>query len=225
MSKTFKAKISNLIIEIEYKDERIVTVCREYIVKDGEPDIITAFDISDDFIKNYTELYRQIADKLPEYSRAVFHGAVVSYKQNAYMFIAKSGTGKTTHINLWRKYINGVDIINGDKPILADNCKEIIAYGTPWAGKENMQKNTFAPVKAICLIKRSKENSIRKLNSQESLAAIMNQVYIPKDENALNLTMRIIDDIISTVPFYEISCDISREAAICSFKAMTGENI
>ena len=225
MAKIFLIKISDLITEIEYSDERIVKICRDYIVNSGKADIKAVFETSDDFSLNLSELYRQIAEQLPSFSRAVFHGAVVSYKQNAYMFIAKSGTGKTTHINLWRKYINGVGIINGDKPIISANGKSIVAYGTPWAGKENLQSNTCAPIKGICVIKRTKTNSIRKLNKTEALSAIMKQVYIPRNENALNLTMGIIDDIITTVPFYELSCDISREAVKCSFESMTGENM
>ena len=35
------------------------------------------------------------------------------------MFTAQSGTGKSTHIKLWKKHFGkDVDIVNGDKPIV-----------------------------------------------------------------------------------------------------------
>ena len=47
------------------------------------------------------------------------HGAVIEYEGNGYMFSADSGTGKTTHILLWRKFLGDkVKIVNGDKPFL-----------------------------------------------------------------------------------------------------------
>ena len=46
-----------------------------------------------------------------------------------------------------------------------------------------------------------------------------------KSREALNLTVKFMDSIIRLVPFYELSCDISREAALCSFGAMTNGSI
>ena len=233
MPNRVKLKIANLNIDVQFENPKISDLCRDYTVS-GE----TGSDIEVLYNKEMCEreaalsghpgapaefasIYRQIAEALPFYRRAVVHGAVVSYCGKAYMFIAKSGTGKTTHINLWRKYFSGVDIINGDKPVLAANDKEIIAYGTPWAGKEMWQKNTSAPLCGICLIKRGNKNSIKKLENDDRFSAVFNQVYMPENEDSLNLTMKIIDDIIRLVPVYELTCDISKEAAECSFNTLT----
>ena len=92
------------------------------------------------FAPEYLEtlaLLRKVAEVLPEKDGFLMHGAVIQWKDKAYMFTAPSGTGKTTHIRLWRKYLGqGVSIINGDKPFIriVDDCVRI--YGTPWAGKE-----------------------------------------------------------------------------------------
>lgn len=229
-------KIADLIIEVEYESKRISDLCRDYTVSGKEPDIKVVY------IKEKTEaeaensrygevsaefasVYRQIAEKLPSYNRAVMHGAVVSYRGKAYMFIAKSGTGKTTHINLWRRYFEGVDIINGDKPIIAVGKENVTAYGTPWAGKEMLQKNSSAPLGGICVIKRGDRNSIKRLEKQDLLKVLLRQIYLPENADSLTLTMKIIDDIIRLVPIYELTCNISKEAAECSFSAMTGEKI
>ncbi|MBR4911017.1 MAG: hypothetical protein IKZ47_06830 [Clostridia bacterium] len=236
MPKRITLKIAELNIEVEYSNEKISDLCRDYIARGTKPDIEVCFDREKckqedaktghgPLSAEFACIYRQIAEKLPRYHRAVMHGAVIAYKGKAYMFIAKSGTGKTTHIGLWKKYFEGVSVINGDKPIIAAGDNGIIAYGTPWAGKEMEQSNISAPLAGICLIKRSKNNSIRKLGSDEALNALFKQVYMPEDPESLRLTISLIDDIIKHVPFYELSCDISYEAAECSFNALTGDTL
>ncbi len=229
-----KVTLAGLNIDIEYKHAKIAFLCRNYLSEFEKPDISVNFDeaaVEKEAVESglggisaeFTNIYRQIAEKLPEFSRVVAHGATISYDKYGYMFIAPSGTGKTTHINLWRKYFEGVDIINGDKPVLEVKENFVYAYGTPWAGKEMYEKNTSAPLKAITVIKRANENSIRRISSSEALNALMKQVYLPENDVALDLTIQLFDDIIRLVPFYELSCDISREAALCSFEVLTSK--
>ena len=225
-------KIADLIIDTEYNSKKIPDLCRDYIVSGKEPDIKVLYDRenckNEAALGNFSEaaaefvsIYRQIAERLPFYSRAVMHGATVSFGGRAYMFIAKSGTGKTTHINLWRKYFDGVDIVNGDKPVIAVSDRDVTVYGTPWAGKEQLQKNTSAPLAGICVIKRGEKNSIKRIEESAVLKALLRQIYMPENPDSLTLTMRIIDDIIRFVPIYELTCNVSKEAAECSFKALT----
>lgn len=65
-------------------------------------------------------VYRQIAEWAPTQALMLMHGAVVEFSGRAYMFTAPSGTGKSTHVRLWRKHLgDAVRIINGDKPLVA----------------------------------------------------------------------------------------------------------
>ena len=232
MTSHITLKIADLIIDTEYKNEKIPAFCRDYLAGAAKPDIKVFYDREKcareaavsrfgDAAAESAAIYRQIAEKLPFFSRAVMHGAAVSFGGKAYMFIAKSGTGKTTHIKLWREYFKGVDIINGDKPVVAVNGNTVTVFGTPWAGKEQFGKNTSAPLDGICVIKRGEKNSIKRIGKDAVLKSLLRQIYMPEDADSLNLTMKIIDDIISLVPVYELTCDISREAAQCSFTAMT----
>lgn len=229
-----KVTLAGLNIDIEYYHDKIAYLCRNYVSDFKTPDISVVFNregIEKEAAQSglgivsaeFSNIYRQIAEALPLFSRVVAHGATISYDNCGYMFIAPSGTGKTTHINLWRKYFEGVGIINGDKPILEIKEDGVYAYGTPWAGKEQLENNTSSPLKAITVIKRSKHNSIRRINGSEALDALMKQVYLPENDTALDLTIRMFDDIIRLVDFYELSCDISKDAAICSFKTLTGK--
>ena len=46
---------------------------------------------------------------------ALQHASVVTNNGLAYLFLGKSGTGKSTHSRLWLSYIAGTKLLNDDK--------------------------------------------------------------------------------------------------------------
>lgn len=225
--------LSDLKVNIEHKYDYMSEFCKDYIAKFDDANIIAKAD--DNAIAKEKEMvplaplksceslciYRAIAEQLPQFDRFVFHGAAIEYDGNAYLFTAPSGTGKTTHINLWRKYLGDkVGIINGDKPIIRVE-DDVTVYGTPWAGKEGYQKNTKAPLRAICIIKQGKTNSIVRLKNSEAINHLMRQVYMPHDAIALSKTLELLGKMIEKTPVHELSCDISEEAFKTSYNEMT----
>jgi hypothetical protein len=64
---------------------------------------------------------------------ALFHSSVVSHQGKAYMFLGKSGTGKSTHSQLWLKYIDGTELVNDDNPVVRIIDGEARVYGSPWS--------------------------------------------------------------------------------------------
>ena len=224
--------LADLKINIEHKYDYMSYLCKDYISQSDTPDIIAKADnaailkekelVPSAPIESCESLciYRAIGERLPHFDRFVFHGAAIEYGGNAYLFTAPSGTGKTTHINLWKQYLGDkVDIINGDKPIIkAGNVSTV--YGTPWAGKEGYQRNTSAPLKAICILKQGKENKITKLELAEVVNHLMRQVYLPSDPSALSKTLELLGTVIENTPVYLLECDISKQAFETSFNQM-----
>lgn len=237
MSKQIICNLSDLNVKIDYNSDFVYTFCKDYITDAENFDIAVsaseekiaaerkaALTVSADYCETLC-IYREIAEKLPEFDRFVFHGAAISYGGKAYLFTAPSGTGKTTHINLWRKALGErVTIINGDKPIIkADKISTV--YGTPWAGKERMQNNVSAPLEAISIIKRGTENKIRRLAVSEALNHLMRQFYIPHNKASLDKTLSLVGIVLENTPVYLLECDISDQAFKTSFEALTQEKI
>lgn len=238
----FTVKLADMHIQIESKYPDLETFCKSYIVEGVTPDFCVSWDEEDilaerdhdltaDFTPTYLETLtalRKISEILPCYRRILIHGAAITLDDTAYLFTAPSGTGKSTHIRLWRKYLGSrVDIVNGDKPFISLDYSESgqiepRIYGTPWAGKEKWQKNCSAPLGGICFLRRGKENKMRRLEPAECLQLLFNQVYLPKDTNASRLTLELVDVLIQNVPLYLLECDISEDAVKCSFEGMTG---
>ncbi len=231
-------KLAELLIGIESRFPSIEKYCEKYL-SSGEPSFtVSATDeeiaaekaLSEDNVSDeYAEricIYREIAERLPALFRFVFHGAAISYKGNAYIFTAPSGTGKSTHIKLWHEHIgSAVDIINGDKPILKVDEGDVTVYSSPWAGKEHWNKNTSAPLSAICIINRGKENRIKMLPPGKAITYLIRQIYLPKTSEAKMQTLTLLDLVLKNVPVYSLECDMSFKAVKTSFEAMTGEEM
>ena len=166
-------------------------------------------------------LYREMAERLPLYGRAVFHGAAIEYGGRAYLFTAPSGVGKSTHIALWRKYLgSAVNIINGDKPVLIKDADGITVCGSPYAGKEGWQRNVSFPLAGVCFLSRGEESRIRPADGDASLR-LLSQIYRPYGKDAMAKTVDIVNAL-ARVPCYALACDISMQAVRVAFEAMTG---
>lgn len=229
-------KIAGLTVELKNKYFYTERLCRDYetdntqkvdIVLQASAEEIEA-ELSDSSVTNvgYCEgvcLYRKLCALLPSYDAVMFHSAAVEVKGEGFAFFGKSGSGKSTHAALWKRIFgDGLIFVNGDKPIYRFEDGILYAYGTPWCGKEGLNTNTKTAIKALGLIKKASENSVRALSPKEAATSLIEQVIFPKDAVGTLKTMDFLDRMISTVPIYEISCSISEEAAKLAYETMKG---
>ena len=232
----FIVRLADICIEINSVYPDLKTFLQDYLVSNITPDFSITINESEihaeykatsdkQFSPAYLETLatlRKLAEMLPSYNRILMHGASISYHGQAYLFTAPSGTGKSTHIRLWKKYLgDDVKIVNGDKPFISLEDEPTI-YGSPWAGKENWQKNCSMPLKGICFVQRGTINSIRRMEPFECLSLLFKQVYLPSNTEAAGLTLELVDTLTKKVPFYLLTCDMSEDAVQCSFEGLTG---
>lgn len=231
---TFCISLADLNIEIQARHEFARRFCRDYLT-DGAPELFASASDADlqadqsavpGTSEAYAEtlgIYRSIAEQLPMRGAFLTHGAAIAYDGKAYLFTAPSGTGKTTHISLWKRYLGQrVQIVNGDKPLLRLSEQGVDVCSTPWAGKEGWQKNCIVPLGGICLLHRGTDNRICRCKAGDLLTELMYQIYIPRDGKALAQTLTLLDGVLKKTPLYLLSCDISQDAVRASFEAMTG---
>ena len=232
----FIVGLADKYIEINSVYDALRNFFKDYLVTDVTPDFSVSLNQEDtsaeqevtsenQFSPTYLEtlaLLRKLAEILPSHNRILMHGASISYNEHAYLFTAPSGTGKSTHIRLWKKYLgDDVKIVNGDKPFISLEDEPVI-YGSPWAGKENWHRNCKMPLKGICFVQRGTTNSIRRIEASDCLSLLFKQVYLPADTLAAGLTLELVDMLIKKVPLYVLTCDMSEDAVRCSFEALTG---
>ena len=229
----FTVELAKLRIKVHNRYPLVEAMCKDYL-SEGSPQFSVETteslleterasateQYSDEYLETLS-VYRQIGDLLPLWDGLIFHGAVIEYQGAAYAFTAKSGTGKTTHITHWRK-VFGQEVlpINGDKPILRFIDGALCACGTPWAGKEGLQRNICVPLKSICFLKRGEENLISPLSPKEALEKMLSQVYLPRKRTAAVKALSVLDKILTDTPLWEMACTNSPEAALVAKAAM-----
>jgi len=147
------------------------------------------------------------------------HSSVTVRDGRAYLFLAKSGTGKSTQSRMWLENIPGSTLLNDDNPVLrVGEDGTVIIYGTPWSGKTPCYKNESAVAGAFVGIRRCRENKITRLSLLESYVQLSNSSsgFRPLDgmAEALHETLSYC---VQTVPSYVLDCRPDPESAqVCS---------
>ena len=152
------------------------------------------------------------------------HSSAVVVDGRAYLFSADSGTGKSTHTQLWlRRFGDRAYILNDDKPavMLADG--QLFAWGTPWSGKSDLNENRCVPLQGVCFIERSEKNSIRRIDASEALPEIIRQTLRVLETEDMERLLALLDKALPLCRCWRMGCNISPEAAELSYSAMTGE--
>ncbi len=236
---TFKIKIADKVIEINAFNETTKKYCSNFIVEDN-PDFniaMTQEDLDNERTESSTgkvyvneeisALYRRIANVFVEENIAVLHGS--SFKVGGYAFLvaAKSGTGKSTHVNLLNQLLKDeFEYINDDKPLLKVNENELRLYSSPWNGKEKRGNNISAPLKAIIFLNRGITNSYRKLdNKEEVYFRLLNQIYLPKEKSKRENALKIMDIILKRINFYEINVNMDISSAEMTYERIIKNEI
>ncbi len=194
--------------------ERIVNI------RETQIEGISAVDYPDSYLENLA-LYRKIVTKMLDFNTFLMHGAVVAVGDKAWLFTAPSGTGKTTHINLWLNNIPGSYVVNGDKPLIHVG-EECTVYGTPWAGKEGMNRNVGVKLCGIVILNRGIENKIEKVPMTQILPVLIQQTYRPKDRVELEKTLSLLSRLGKKIPMYQLYCNMNPDAAFTSYNVLSG---
>lgn len=196
---------------------------RQKSAKEARMEGIPQYDFPDPYYE-ITALQRKISEHLFEFDTLLFHGSVVALGGKAFLFTAKSGTGKSTHTRFWREVFGSRAVmINDDKPFLKINDDGVTVYGSPWNGKHRIGSNTSAPLKAICILERGTENHISEISAKEALPMLLQQSHRPMRMSMMPHYLDLIDQLSQKVRFYRLSCTMDPQAAVVAYEGMTNK--
>lgn len=149
------------------------------------------------------------------------HSSVVENGGKAYMFLGKSGQGKSTHSDMWVKYIEGSTLINDDNPVIriADDGTPTV-YGSPWSGKRPIYKNVQYPIGGFAAIEQEKENSIKREDIPVAFGILLSSMSTMKFDKDIHMKIcGTISKILSRIPVHTLYCRADEEAAQVSSNA------
>lgn len=227
-------KIADLYVAAEYSRPTITKQAEAYLSDDRPDKIDIVMYANEEAIKRTNETYPTLSmddceymvtgtnfySELLHFNGLMIHSSAVVYNGDAYLFSADSGTGKSTHTQLWKKAFPGAEILNDDKPAVRIIDGKAFAYGTPWSGKTDWNLNVCANLKGICFIERAEKNSIRRVEASEIVTELIKQTIRPPEEKKMNLLFDNIDKLLKTVPVYRMGCNMDVEAAHVAYEGM-----
>lgn len=153
------------------------------------------------------------------YNTALFHAAVVNYEGKGYMFLGKSGTGKSTHARLWLKYNEGSELLNDDNPVVriendAEGNGVTRVYGSPWSGKTPCYKNEVYPLGGFVMLSQAPYNKIERLRGVRAYAALVPCISGKRWESVIADGLHKTENALAmNVPVWYLECLPDEEAA------------
>lgn len=91
-------------------------------------------------------------------------------------------------------------------------------------GKYDINENKKIKLKSICFLEQAKINTIRKLETKESIKLFFEQTIRNLNEKYMLKFLDLFDTMIKEIPFYQLQCDMSQEAVQLSYQTMKEEN-
>ena len=152
----------------------------------------------------------------------LIHASVTMKDGKGYLFLGKSGTGKSTHSQLWLKHIPGTELLNDDNPAVRLINDEVIVYGTPWSGKTPCYKNKQVPIGAFVKLEQYPENIIRREPPLKAFATLLTSTSsMLWDKPLYEKICNTVSAIAMRAPLFHLRCKPDEEAARLSFTNVT----
>lgn len=219
-----KYKICDLVVKMEAKHEPLKTQLIPYLTDEREVDF--EFPNLDEQTKKlfeernfktyghaeYMMFGSYFYTRLLVYNGIMLHSSAVVYEDKAYLFSAPSGTGKSTHTNLWTKVFPSAYILNDDKPAIRLIDDRLYAYGTPFSGKTDLNVPERKEIKAIYFIEQAKDNWIREATIKETITYFYRETVKISDERLLESAFNLIEKAAEQITFYIMGLTISEES-------------
>ncbi len=156
-------------------------------------------------------------NELLRHNGMMLHSSCVEKDGFAYLFSARSGTGKSTHTHLWLKNLEGTRIINDDKPALVYDNGKWYACGTPFSGKTDENIDVKIPVRAITFLHRSEKNTVKKIPPFQAVGLLLEQTIKPADRSLAENMLELADLLLREVPVFSLGCNLNDDAAVIAY--------
>ena len=153
------------------------------------------------------------------YETLMVHASVVAHKGGGYMFLGRSGTGKSTHSSLWlRNFSENTYLLNDDNPVIRVLDGHPYVYGTPWSGKTPCYKCERVPLFGVVRLSQAPENKISRLPLLNAYASLMPACSCMRwDRASTDALHHTVEAVISQTACWHLQCLPDDEAAhVCN---------
>ena len=148
---------------------------------------------------------------LAECGGVILHSAVVVKDGLSWVFIGRSGAGKTTLSELC--FSKGWKILNDDRTMVFTRGDQVVASGTPWHGSGRFAEALEKPLGGVFVIEKASQNHVEAMSEEEIKYALLDVAAVPWfDDEWAQGVLDAADSLMRTVPFYRFSFSRDLEA-------------
>lgn len=200
--------------------------CPDFEIKLSREDVLRCLartkELGNECAAEGTMILNEICTRvLEQYDGFFFHSSALMLNGEAYLFTAKSGTGKSTHTGLWRTlFKDKVVMINDDKPIVRKIGGVFYACGTPWMGKSNIGSNIKAPVRAVYVLQRGENNSVVRVKPGDVFKQLLEATVVPKNRENMVKLLSLYDELFTCADLFLLKCNTDISAARIAYEAV-----
>lgn len=146
------------------------------------------------------------------------HSASILYGDKLWLFSAPSGTGKSTHADLWKRILH-TPIINGDINLIGNTPDGPVVYGTPWCGTSEIYDSKAYPLGGVFLLKQGTTSSTSNLSDDEKQLFLLHRSLSPSwTADLFNDTLAVIHSICPSILIKRLTCTMNTDAVYCTKK-------
>lgn len=152
--------------------------------------------------------------------RLMVHASVVVREGKGYIFLGRSGTGKSTHTRLWLRHIEGSRLLNDDNPVVYVEEGQVKVSGSPWSGKTPCYINEEYPLQGIVRLSQAPHNEISPVKGIRAYASFLPSCSCMKWNKAQSdMVSDTVMQVINNVQVWHLECLPDEDAAlVCSGK-------
>ncbi len=174
--------------------------------------------ITPKLIMQAMEMEHQIVKK----NGILFHSSYIRIKDEAVLFTAPSGTGKSTQADLWVKYRNA-ELLNGDRSAVLLEEDGVFVHGIPFSGSSSVRKNVKLPLRAIVYLAQAKQTRIERLKGAKAFRCIWEGCSVNVWHGGdIELCSRTVSELAMRIPVYYLPCTPDETAVLALEKELGG---
>ncbi len=142
----------------------------------------------------------------------LLHSSFIRWQEEALVFTAPSGTGKSTQAELWRVH-RGAQVLNGDRSVLLPGEKGFQALGLPFSGSSGICHRASLPLRAVVVLSQGPENTVQPLTGTAAFSRIWEGCSFHTWNRAeVAATAAAVAALIGQVPVLHLTCTPDEQA-------------
>ncbi len=143
------------------------------------------------------------------------HSSSILYREKIWLFSAPSGTGKSTHSQLWHDLL-GTPIVNGDLNLIAPENHSPVVHGIPWCGTSGIYDCQSYPLGGVIFLKQGPENHVSDLSDDLKQLYLLHRCISPTWTEAMQeRTMNMIESFYDKILTCHFTCNTNQDAVFC----------